>query len=293
MGEENTMGTEQQTADQQDAFLAGWGEGSNPEVETEDQAAEGSEAQSGAEAASEAAGAETAGGEKPEAEDPTAPGDETGKNDPAWVVKHMGAERTIKSSEVTPELLQKGLDYDRVRAKYDEAKPVLSMFTDFARQAGMSVPDYVKHIRAEAKKATGMSDADAKLAVDLEDREAAVSAKETAQQVESGVKAQREARIKADLAEFSKAFPEVFEQAKSDPKVIPQSVWGDVKNGLTLTTAYSKYAVAQARAEAQSAREGAAVDSANRRNAQRSTGSMQSAGQDKKSSDPFLAGFDG
>lgn len=301
MDEEKIPTGEQQTENQPDAFLTGWDEGA-PEQEAENQATdveakadEGhtpeGDGSTGSDKGQGRAENAAVGGEGKNTSDP-----ETGpeqEKQPTWAVKHMGEEKVMGTGDITPELLQKGLDYDRIREKYDEAKPVMAMFTEFARQAGMSVADYAKFIRAEAKKAGGMSEADAKRAVDLEDREAAISEKEAAAQEESSAKEQGEARVQADLAEFAKAFPDIFEQAKSDPKVIPQSVWADIHQGLSLTAAYSRYAVAKAQEEAKSAREGAAADSENRRNAERSAGSMQSAGKDKKTSDPFLDGFDG
>lgn len=302
--DEEKITSEQQPADQPDAFLAGWDQDEAPEQVAENQATD-AEAKADEGHAPEGDGApgsdkgqgqaETAAavdsGEGKDTPDPGT-GSEQEKQ-PTWAVKHMGEEKVMGTGDITPELLQKGLDYDRIREKYDEAKPVMAMFTEFAKQAGMSVTDYAKFIRAEAKRAGGMSEADAKRAVDLEDREAAISEKEAAAQEESSAKEQGEARVQADLAEFAKAFPDIFEQAKSDPKVIPQSVWADIHRGLSLTAAYSRYAVAKAQEEAKSAREGAAADSENRRNAERSAGSMQSAGKDKKTSDPFLDGFDG
>lgn len=308
--DEEKITSEQQPADQPDAFLAGWDQDEAPEQEAENQATD-AEAKAdeghapegdGAPGSDKGQGQEATGAETPEnaagdsGDGKGTPDPGTGseqQTQPTWAVKHMGAERVMGTGDITPELLQKGLDYDRIREKYDEAKPVMAMFTEFAKQAGMSVTDYAKFIRAEAKRAGGMSEADAKRAVDLEDREAAVSEKEAAAQEESNAKEQGEARVQADLAEFAKAFPDIFEQAKSDPKVIPQSVWADIHQGLSLTAAYSRYAVAKAQEEAKSAREGAAADSENRRNAERSAGSMQSAGKDKKTSDPFLEGFDG
>lgn len=211
---------------------------------------------------------------------------------PSWNVKHMGEERSLSVKDITPELLQKGLDYDRVRDKYDEAKPMLEMFGQFAQKANMTVPEYLRYIRAETMRAQGMSEEEAKRTVELEDREAAVAAKETQAQAETQVQEEAQRKRESDIANFSKAFPDVFEKAREDPKVIPQSVWDDVGNGMSLTAAYSKYAVAQAEAQARAAKEQAETAGKNRANAQRATGSMCSAGGDVKSADPFLDGFE-
>ena len=287
------------SANQQDAFLAGWNDEADVGEATETEVAENSETtENNAEgdATEQAAGAEeetpNTSGESKEEETETkedAPlADVQKAADPGWTVTHNGETTVLKASDVTPELLQKGLDYDRIREKYDKSKPVMAMFSDFANKAGMSVEDYVRYVRAEAKKANGMSDEEAKRAVELEDREAAVSAKEKEQEEKSKEDtAQKNAvrdKVSSDLAEFEKAFPDVFKSAKSDPDAIPKSVWDDVNGGMTLTAAYAKYAVAQAR-------EAAKVAEKAQKNAQRTTGSMKSAGSDAKNTDPFLSGF--
>ena len=187
------------------------------------------------------------------------------------------------------------MDYDRIRGKYDESKPVMELFGSFAKQAGMSISDYLSAIRTQAKQASGMSEAEAKRAVDLEDREAAVSAREAEEaKRQSGAnqaaqaKAAADARRSADIAEFQKLFPD----AAKDPKAIPQEVWANVQSGMTLVSAYSKYAVEQANAARQAAEQKASAASQNQANASRATGSMVSAGENTGSKDPFLAGWD-
>ena len=209
-------------------------------------------------------------------------------------LKHLDETRTVSRDEVIT-LAQKGMDYDRIRWKYDESKPVMELFGSFAKQAGMSIADYLCEIRTQAKQASGMSEAEAKRAVDLEDREAAVSAREAeeAQRQSSAnqaaqAKAAADARRSADIAEFQKLFPD----AAKDPKAIPQEVWANVQSGMTLVSAYSKYAVEQANAARQAAEQKASAASQNQANASRATGSMVSAGENTGSKDPFLAGWD-
>lgn len=85
--------------------------------------------------------------------------------------------------------------------------------------------------------------------------------------------------------EFARTFPEAYRQAREDPATIPDSVWQAVGQGMSLTAAYAQHAVGQAAGDAQTARQ-------NHKNAQRSTGSMRSAGSDVNARDAFLAGFD-
>lgn len=271
-----------------DAFLEGWEDTSptvvsddtKPEAATEDEKAP--EGEAAADTADTPAVEETANAET----EPTLPAE------PSWDIKYMGEQRTMTAKDVTPELLQKALDYDRVRGKYDEAKPVMDMFSSFAKQANMSVNEYVAYIRQQTKMNDGMSETEAKRAVELEDREAAVAAKEAAQKEAEQAQNENAAKVQADLREFAKAFPDIYDKAKGDPKAIPDEVWADVNAGrLTLTAAYSKYAVAKAKAEAEAAAKAAATAKQNETNASRSTGSMKSAGSDTVNKDPFLDGW--
>ena len=210
-----------------------------------------------------------------------------------WELRHMGEVRQANEAEMVA-LAQKGMDYDRIREKYEESKPVMELFGGFAKQAGMSVQDYVARIRFQAKQAQGLSEAEAKRSIDLEDREAAVSAKEAeeAQRQQAAAQALQaqntaDARRRADVAEFQKTFPD----AAKDPKSIPAEVWADVRNGSTLVAAYAKYTVAQAKAAQQAAEQRAESTAQNQKNAVRSTGSMKSAGENLNSKDPFLEGW--
>ncbi|MEG1594188.1 MAG: hypothetical protein RR350_07220, partial [Oscillibacter sp.] len=128
--------------------------------------------------------AETETGEATAAEKP----EETQKT---FVLRHLNEEKTVDEAEIVT-LAQKGMDYDRVREKYDAAKPVMELFTTFAKEAGMPVAQYVAHVRAQAKQMGGMSEAEALRSVELEDRELVISSKE-AEAAEEAAAVQREA----------------------------------------------------------------------------------------------------
>lgn len=285
-------------ADQQDAFLDGWGEDDSPDTVVsadgqdtgaqEESVQEDPHADGGAEAVDpgsvEGAAAE-------ETQDAPAGEEGDAKEAPkTWTLRHMDSARTVGEAEMVA-LAQKGLDYDRIRGRYDEARPVIEMFGEFARAANMSIPDYVRKVRTEAKRAGGMSEEEARRAVDLEEREASIHAQEAQQQEQQNAKSAERARISRELAEFQRAFPDAYDNARKDPKSIPQSVWAEVNNGLSLTAAYSRYAVQQARESVKTAQETVKTVQQTQKNAQRSTGSMKSAGNDAKNTDPFLAGF--
>lgn len=296
-----------------DGFVEGWDE-DTPASDTEDQPEEQTEGGS-EQVAEEDPATEKTGGTEQTAQQTTeqdgegtdTDGQQTGEGSETtqtqqpqadapktWTLRHLDEVRTVGEADMVV-LAQKGMDYDRIRSKYDESRPVMELFGSFAKQAGMSVPDYVAHIRTQAKKATGMSEAEAKRAVELEDREAVVAAKEAAEAQRQNAANQAaaaqtnaEARRRADILEFQKTFPDVAK----DPKSIPQEVWAEVRKGTSLVAAYSKYAIAQAQTARQAAEHEAAAASQNQKNAARSTGSMKTAGDSAKGKDPFMDGFD-
>jgi hypothetical protein len=295
---ENTSMEMENPADQRDAFLDGW-DGSDDVMDTDQTGTEADEtaadtvdAEDDAEAGSEAeAGEAETPAETQDAEGSQQEAESGESREAAWIIKHNGTELTVRQRDITPELLQKGVDYDRIRGKYDEAKPVMEVFSGLAQANGMSVPDYVRVVRAAMKKAEGLNDEEAERAIALEDREAAVSAREAEQQENEAEESKRSQRVSSDIQEFSTAFPEVFKQAENDPEVIPQSVWEDVRKGLSLTAAYARYAVESANNAVKTAQDQANAAALNQKNSARSAGSMQSAGNNSNKNDPFLEGF--
>lgn len=303
----------QETAETTDGFLEGWEDdepasASDAENETQEQEQADRADQPETTAQGAADGSDPQDAERQQAEQQAPPDMETG---PAgaesgaqeqqaadapklWTLRHMDEVRQVGEADMVV-LAQKGMDYDRIRSKYDESKPVMEMIGGFARQNGMSIPDFLSHLRTQAKQAGGMTEAEARRVVELEDREAAVAAQEAAEaarQSDANQAAQEQAaadaRRNADIAEFQKLFPD----AAKDPKAIPPEVWASVREGMSLVSAYSRYAVEQARAAQQAAEQKAAAFAQNQRNAARSTGSMQSAGENRAGRDPFLEGFD-
>ena len=303
----------QETAETTDGFLEGWEDDApapTPDAENETQEQEQADRTDQPETTAQGAadGSDPQDAERQQAEQQAPPDKETG---PAgaeagaqeqqaadapklWTLRHMDEVRQVGEADMVV-LAQKGMDYDRIRSKYDESKPVMEMIGGFARQNGMSIPDFLSHLRTQAKQAGGMTEAEARRVVELEDREAAVAvqeAAEAARQSDANQAAQEQAaanaRRNADIAEFQKLFPD----AAKDPKAIPPEVWASVRDGMSLVSAYSRYAVEQARAAQQAAEQKAAAFAQNQRNAARSTGSMQSAGENRAGRDPFLEGFD-
>lgn len=291
--EENTV-TTMETEQTSDAFMDGWddtdtyAEADQPEAEVEE-TAEPSEAEEEGAAEKQAAHSEQTSSQN--VEQPTEAAQTEAKVDApkSWTLQHMDEVKTVGESEIVT-LAQKGMDYDRIRGKWDEAKPVMELFNQFAQKAGMNVSDYVAYIRTQAKQSQGMSEEEAKRSVELEDREAAVSAREakqaaeTAQQTKQG---ELEARRRADIEAFRNIYPD----AAKDPKSIPPEVWEQVNAGTSLVVAYAVYDAKRARAAQAAAEQKLNATAKNQANAARSTGSMHSSGANVKSKDPFLDGW--
>lgn len=195
-------------------------------------------------------------------------------------VKYMDEEKTVTAAEA-PALIQKGMDYDRIRVKYDEAKPVMEFMSRYARQANMTMAEYLDYLRIEEKKQSGMPEEDARRAVELDNREARVQEAETEAAQAAARENQRsaaESRMKADITEFLQEHPDV------KPTEIPREVWDMVRSGSSLTRAYDRYTINQLRIANAAAKQRSA-------NAAKSTGSMRSAGEENKTRDPFEEGW--
>lgn len=225
-------------------------------------------------------------------------GQEAVQTPKTWTVPYMGQAVTVSEADV-PGLAQRALDYDRIHSAYEEARPVMDLFRGFADRSGMSVQEYVARLRVQAKQMEGLDEGAARQAVEMEDREARVSAQENANRQAQEAARQRQenqrrqqARVQADVQEFISVFPD----AARDFNAIPREVWDAVNGGMSLVAAYVRYNNARARdnaaAEAEEQRRKEAVRQQNGKNAAASTGSMKSAGSSHGPKDPFLEGWD-
>lgn len=265
---EETIMEQEQTSD---GFLDGWDETSAPTNQTDEE-----------ESPEEPAEVDVPDAE-PEAPAEEAPAEPEGAPK-QWTLQHYNGDRQVEEAELVS-LAQKGMDYDRIRGKYDEAKPVMELFGQYAKSAGMSIPDYLSYIRMQEKKSRGMSDEEAKRTIDLEDREAVLHAKEAEQAAEN----EQKRRVAADLETFRKLYPD----AAKNPQSIPPDVWNAVKEkGINLVTAYAMYEAKQAKEAQAKAEQTAAAAVQNQKNAARSTGSQRTAGETTNSRDAFLEGWD-
>ena len=180
----------------EDSFLEDWGGGAEMTADQPEETAEPMETgeETPAEGPSESAETPYEGTEPPADAEQAAQTQQTetetvDARPQTWELRHMGEVRQANEAEMVA-LAQKGMDYDRVRSQYDEFKPVMEMVNRFANQQGLNTKEYISMLRAQAKQAEGLSEADARRSVELEDREAVVAAAEAERQAQQDAMAQ-------------------------------------------------------------------------------------------------------
>lgn len=186
-------------------------------------------------------------------------------------LKHFDEVKKVNKDEAKV-LAQKGMDYDRIRGKLDEATALnakLQKYEDFLNElkGGFnSIDDLMNDTRARliADK-EGITREQA-----LERVKSANQQKEQAQQqAQFNRNAVYEEMRRESLTAFLSAFPGV------KAKDIPQEVWDDMKTTNNLVASYAKY-------EAKKLAYENAVLKKNAENKARSTGSMKSAGKPQR-----------
>lgn len=295
-----TVETTETTAEDYAAFDEAWGDApaADDDFDLGPDEDEG-EADGGNEAENETdAGGIDAGDESAEADAESAPagsgGAETAENaentaetaDPKaeeghqlYTLKSPKGERQCGIDEVLT-LANKGMDYDGVREDRDSLREFL---TELAQSGGMSTEELIDSTRArmlvQKRQAEGnpISETDALFTVQRERAEKkAARAAETA-------KAEKQTRNRM-ISDFIAEFPDV--QATD----IPNSVWAESRETGNLAAAYRKYANNQKDAELQRLKKEIETLKQNKKNKERSTGSMRSSGV-SSSADPFEEGW--
>lgn len=269
--------------------FAGWNDaGFGETTETVEAGTETAKTQQDA-AAQESAGAGAAEGAVTESAEGTE--QQAAENQPQQAapdtlrIRYMDEEKEISREEAVV-LAQKGMDYDRIRGKWDDVKDLVAFVDEQAKAAGMDRKAFIDFLRIETKKSQGMGEEEARRTVDMENREAVVARKESEEQQrianqqaqqQAAEAAQRERD--ADFRRFAMKFPDV------DPKTIGPDVWERVGKGERLTEIWLEKENERLRQEQAAAEQ-------NAKNAGRSTGSMASSGGETQKKDPFDEGWD-
>lgn len=191
-----------------------------------------------------------------------------------FTLKNRDETKQVNRNELIA-MAQKGWDYDAVRQERDqlrqyrkEADPALDLVKGYAQRNGMSVTDYLDFCRKQELMRGGLDEQAADQTLRMEKREADLDAREARINADKlrqdnlleKVREQQQARRK-DMDDFMRAYPGV----KADS--IPQEVWAAVKNGDSLTTAYTVHENRRLAAEL-------AAERQNRVNRQNTPGSL-------------------
>ena len=210
--------------------------------------------------------------------------EETPAEPEMYELKHLDEVKSVNRDEVVA-LAQKGLDYDRKFAKYEELKQfrdtnreAIEMLTDMAGKENIPVSQMLKELRLRQLMNDGLTEQAARQQMSLDERERTLRRKEAERErLEAAEKEKQEAQAeakrkvdesrKADITRFMRTFP------GTDPNNIPKEVWAKVQSGeMGLTEAYAVYDRQRLANELEAEKQ-------NSKNRQLSTGSRGSAGQ--------------
>lgn len=183
----------------------------------------------------------------------------------SFKVKHLHEEKEISFDEA-PTYIQKGMDYDRIKTKFEESKPVLSFVENLAKQNGMTVPEYLQAVE-EYEKQQQIEALAQQRSLDPELAEELYLSRQERQQreIERQQQAQQQQEQK-EYVDFINQFPEI------KPESIPSEVWTlKAQHGLSITDAYIRheYNAMKAKLKAQEV---------NEKNAESATGSLTGNG---------------
>lgn len=193
-------------------------------------------------------------------------------------IKVLGEKQTVESIEAAKALMQKGADYDRIRAERDQLKA--------EKGSGSELELFVKELASGSNKSVEqfMEDTRVRLAMARDKGLTEESARESikAQMSKAKAEAADKARRDTEMTEFIREHPDV----KGED--IPQQVWADFIAGRgSLKDLYESHVgTAKAKEEVESLRKEverlkAEVEAAkeNAANAAKSTGSVKSSGK--------------
>ena len=223
-----------------------------------------------------------------------------------FTLKHLGEERTVGRDEVIA-LAQQGMDYARIRDKLTESTSKYDELYNWMKQlaGNRSIEDFMFNVEVERAKAMyGLDNNMARERVKLDrERREFEAERKRADENKKAAETQQTAqnKIRSEYDDFVKAYPEVASKYLSDKSVIPNEVWAEVRNGKSLTEAYSKYsakkeisdakkAVADKDAEISRLKAELEAEKQNKKNKSRSSGSMSTDGGGEEY-DPIAAGW--
>lgn len=212
-------------------------------------------------------------------------GTEEKEGNQLFEINYLGKPEKLTLEQMT-ELAQKGRDYDHVRQERDKLKGESGRQLDFlkklADKAGVSVEEQIELTEAmwlmdeEAAKGNTISEAEALLRIQ----------RDRGKTPETSGKTEDQSEAPNDFNEQIDRFLKVYPNVTGDQ--IPQEVWDETRrNGGDLLVAYQAYMIKTLKAENAKVKQ----TEQNNKNSKRSTGSLNSAGANRKK-DAFDEGWD-
>ena len=308
MDNENTMLTDQEEAvETSDAFFDGWGDETDDAADGDgldadwsfdsdsrdtDEESEGTEADADQQEADGTEGEESNG----ESEEGKSEGNE-GDSDQStsFTLRHLGEERTVDREEVIS-LAQKGMDYDRIREKWDGVKDdvqKLRMYEGFLKELADARGDGdIEALIDETRTRSLIAQAKAK----GEDLDASVAAAQAVKKRLQGMGQQDpaaaspdEAALMAKRREAVDRFRSTYKDVKAED--IPKEVWDEADKTFDLVGPYQRYLNQKLEADNKRLKEELEQAKQQQKNKERSMGSSRSVGK-AATKDPFEEGWD-
>ena len=219
--------------------------------------------------------------------------EEMPENKPILAVKYDGVEKQLTEAEAR-ELAQKGMNYDRIKQRYDELanSEELTLLDQLAKEAGVSnrtefvktlaqysqhnaVNQYVEQLKQQHP------DTDESVLRELAETKIRQQQKEQEEQ-RLNTQQQAEKQQKEAFAAQYNAF--ITEYPNVDPAKLPDEVIQSMAAGETMLSAYRGYELKQLRAEK-------AAAEANQKNKNKALGSVKDGNLGDEKPDPILEGF--
>lgn len=212
---------------------------------------------------------------------------------PSFISVKYDKETRQVSMEDAPGWIQKGMNYDRVKAKLDAQQETMDLLSVISEKVGVPVDKLLDELHVNAVKGTGKTEAEARAIIKAEKLERQLQAQQSAKKAEETQPGADLSRGQRELAEFRKAFPDVNLDTELVEKIRP-----DIQAGMSLTSAYLKQENARLKAEAeklaQEQRRKEAAAAQNLKNQRSAPGSQQDSGgkRQKDDFDDFFAAFE-
>lgn len=211
---------------------------------------------------------------------------------PAFISVKYDKETRQVSMEDAPGWIQKGMNYDRVKAKLDAQQETMDLLSVISEKVGVPVDKLLDELHVNAVKGTGKTETEARAIIKAEKLERQLQA-QSAKKADEAQPSAEVSRGQRELAEFRKVFPDVNLDAELVEKIRP-----DIQAGMSLTSAYLKQENARLKAEtarlAQEQQRKEAAAAQNRKNQRSAPGSQQDSGgkRQKDDFDDFFAAFE-